>query len=115
VDAILIGFTNILPDTSDGEGVFTPTGDTVGGGFNFVSYNNPKVTELYRQAANLPGCSFEERQALYWEIGEILHNELPWIPLFAPNVMYAEANSVANWDPFDEARYRNMADLAISP
>ncbi len=115
VDAILIGFTNIQPDTADGSGVFTPTGDTVGGGFNFVSYNNPRVTELYQQAATLPGCGFEERQALYWEIGEILHNDLPWLPLFAPNVMYAEANSVGNYDPFDEARYRNMADLAINP
>jgi peptide/nickel transport system substrate-binding protein len=114
VDAILIGFSNILPDTSGGQGVFTPTGDTLGGGFNFVSYNNPEVTELYQQAAVLPGCDFNERQEMYWRISEILNEELPWLPLFAPNVMYAESNSVGNWEPFPETRYATMANLAIS-
>lgn len=113
-DAIMIGFTNIDQDT-DGRDVFTPTGDAVGGGFNFVSYDNPEVTEKYQEALSLPGCDFEERQAIYYEIGQILHDELPWLWLFAPNAMYAESNSVQNWDPFAETRYGNMADVAVSP
>lgn len=113
-DAIMIGFTNIDQDT-DARNVFTPVGDSVGGGFNFVSYNNPEVTEKYQEALALPGCDLEERQAIYHEIGEILHEELPWLWLFAPNAMYAESNSVQNWDPFAETRYGNMADVAINP
>ncbi len=113
-DAIMIGFTNIDQDT-DARNVFTPVGDLVGGGFNFVSYRNDRVTELYDQALALPGCDFAERQALYHEVSQILHDELPWWWLFAPYSMYAEANSVQNWQPYAEMRYVNMADIAISP
>ena len=113
-DAIMIGFTNLDQDT-DARNVFTPVGDLVGGGFNFVSYSNDRVTELYDQALSLPGCDFAERQALYHEISNILHDELPWWWLFAPFSMYAEANSVQNWMPYAETRYANMADIAISP
>ena len=113
-DAIMIGFTNLDQDT-DARNVFTPVGDLVGGGFNFVSYSNDRVTELYDQALALPGCDFAERQALYHEVSRILHEELPWWWLFAPFSMYAESNSVQNWHPYAEVRYANMADIAISP
>ena len=113
-DAIMIGFTNLDQDT-DARNVFTPVGDLVGGGFNFVSYRNDRVTELYNEALALPGCDFAERQALYHEVSRILHNDLPWWWLFAPFSMYAEANSVQNWHPYAEMRYTNMADIAISP
>ena len=113
-DAIMIGFTNLDQDT-DARNVFTPVGDLVGGGFNFVSYRNDRVTELYDQALALPGCDFHERQALYHEVSRILHDEVPWWWLFAPFSMYAEANSVQNWMPYAETRYANMADIAISP
>lgn len=113
-DAIMIGFTNLDQDT-DARNVFTPVGDGVGGGFNFVSYRNDRVTELYDQALALPGCDFGERQALYHEVSQILHNDLPWLWLFAPNSMYAESNTVQNWQPYAEMRYVNMADIAISP
>ena len=113
-DAIMIGFTNLDQDT-DARNVFTPVGDLVGGGFNFVSYRNDRVTELYDEALALPGCSFEGRQALYHEISRILHEDLPWWWLFAPFSMYAEANSIQNWMPYAETRYANMADIAISP
>lgn len=112
-DAIMIGFTNLSQDT-DARNVFTPVGDLVGGGFNFVSYTNDRVTELYDQALTLPGCDLVERQALYHEISQILHDELPWWWLFAPNSMYAESNAVQNWHPYAESRYVNMANLAIS-
>ena len=113
-DAIMIGFTNLDQDT-DARNVFTPVGDLVGGGFNFVSYSNDRVTELYDQALALPGCDISERQALYHEVSRILHEELPWWWLFAPFSMYAESNSVQNWHPYAEVRYANMADIAISP
>lgn len=112
-DAIMIGFTNLDQDT-DARSVFTPVGDLVGGGFNFVSYSNDRVTELYDLALALPGCDFAERQALYHEVSQILHEDLPWWWLFAPKSMYAEANSVQNWMPYAEMRYTNMADIAIS-
>ncbi len=112
-DAIMIGFTNLAQDT-DARNVFTPVGDTVGGGFNFVSYRNDRVTELYDEALSLPGCDLAERQALYHEISQILHDELPWWWLFAPFSMYAESNDVQNWHPYAETRYANMADLVIS-
>ena len=113
-DAIMIGFTNLDQDT-DARNVFTPVGDLVGGGFNFVSYSNDRVTELYNEALALPGCDFAERQALYHEVSRILHDELPWLWLFAPFSMYAESNSVQNWHPYAETRYATMADIAISP
>ena len=73
------------------------------------------MTDLYQQALTLPGCSVEERQALYFQAHQILHDELPWLWLFAPNVMYAESNAVMGWEPYAEYRYTNMADLSVAP
>jgi peptide/nickel transport system substrate-binding protein len=112
-DAIIIGFTNLAPD-ADGRDVYNPSNDTVGAGFNFVSYNNPEVTRLYNEAASLPGCNAEERAALTFQAQAILREELAWTPLFAPLSMRAASNSVENWQVFPEFEFWNFSDLAIS-
>ena len=113
-DAIMIGFTNLDQDT-DARNVFTPVGDLVGGGFNFVSYRNDRVTELYDQALALPGCDHEERKALYHEVSRILHDDLPWWWLFAPFSMYAEANSVQNWSSLRRSPLRQYGRYRHQP
>lgn len=112
-DAIIIGFTNIEPD-ADGRNVFDPTSDTVGGGFNFVSYNNPEVTRLYQEAMSLPGCDADERAALTFQAQAIVAEELPWLPLFAPMAMRAASNDVENWAPLPEYEFWNFSALSLS-
>ena len=114
-DAIMIGFTNLAQDT-DARNVFTPVGDTVGGGFNFVSYRNDRVTELYDEALSLPGCDFNERQALYHEISQ--HFARRSALVVAIRALLHVCRSLIQSRigmPYAETRYANMAEIvAIS-
>jgi peptide/nickel transport system substrate-binding protein len=112
-DAIIIGFTNLDQD-ADGRGTYTPSSDTVGGGFNFVSYNNPEVTRLYQEAVSVPGCDADDRAALTFQAQAILAEELPWLPLYSPLAMRAARNEVQNWSPFPENEFWNMSSLVLS-
>ena len=113
-DAIIIGWTNMAQD-ADGRTSFLPSNDLVGAGFNFVSYNNPEVSRLYREAISLPGCIAEERAALTFQAQAILAEELPWVPLFAALNMRAASNDVESWNPFPEYEFWNMSGLFLSP
>ena len=112
-DAIIIGFTNLNQD-ADARSVYLPLNDTVGGGFNFVSYNNPEVSQLYQDALAVPGCDADERAALTFQAQAILAQELPWMPLFAPLAMRAASNDVSNWDPQPEFEFWNFSALSLS-
>ena len=47
---------------------------------NKAKYDNPEVMDLVNQAAATPDGP--ERQALYYKIQEIMHDELPYYPTF---------------------------------
>lgn len=108
-DAIILGWTN-LPTDTDGRSQFNPEFDLVGSGFNFVSYNNPDVARLYEEARTLPGCDTAERTRLYGEVQQILHDELPYLFIYAPKSMVAASADVENFDPRAENEFYNIGD-----
>ena len=81
-DAALLGWSLSYPDDPDFSFAFNPENDVVGGGFNFVSYNNPEVTDLLKQGSNLPGCDQQGRAALYHQAQQKLVDDQPYIFLY---------------------------------
>lgn len=98
-DAVMIFWGFGFPVDPDGISVtFAPENDVVAGGFNAVSYNNPRVNELLDQARALPGCDQAERKVLYDEVQQILHDEVPWIWIGTSTVTSVADKDLQNWD-----------------
>lgn len=77
-DMVIIGWTGLGTDPNDD--VFWHTQyDTPGSGFNFVSYNNPRINELLEQGIAVPGCAPADRAPIYQEIQQIIHDDVPYV------------------------------------
>jgi peptide/nickel transport system substrate-binding protein len=48
-------------------------------GYNFTSYQNPRLDELLVAGYSAPGCRPEDRAPIYYEIQQILHDDVPAI------------------------------------
>ena len=107
-DAFILGWRNGYPDDPDQTSLFTPSGDIVGGGNNNTSYNNPRVNELMEQARTLPGCDPAARAELYHEIQALMQEDLPYVPLFDTEGMYAARTSVGGFSPFPSQLFWNV-------
>ena len=107
-DAFILGWRNGWPDDPDATQLFTPASDVVGGGSNNTSFNNAEFNELNLQAKTLPGCDPAERAELYGRMQEIFQNEVPYVPLFAVNGMYAAGAGVDGFGPFPSNLYWNV-------
>jgi len=112
-DTIILGWRNGYPDDPDVTQLFTPASDVVGAGSNFTSYNNPAFSDLNTQAKTLAGCDPAERAALYAEMQEIFQQDLPYVPLFAINGMYAAQGTVEGFDPYPSQLYWNADTWAV--
>ena len=97
-DAALLGWNLSYPDDPDFSFAFNPENDQVGGGFDFVSYNNPEVTDLLKQGSNLPGCDPAGRAALYQQAQEKLVDDQPYVFLYTGRTCMA-ASEHENFDP----------------
>jgi peptide/nickel transport system substrate-binding protein len=98
-DALILGWREGFPDDPDQEQLFASTSDTVNAGSNFMSYNNPEVDRLLREALTMPGCDPEDRAPLYHEVERILQEDQPYVWLFVQDGMYAARAEVQNFDP----------------
>jgi peptide/nickel transport system substrate-binding protein len=112
-DAVIIGWTGLGSDPEDSV-FWHPRNDTPGSGFNFISYNNPQVTEMLDEARGLPGCDTAERGVLYKEMQEIILADQGYAFLYVPlgNVVYHQR--VGGIDPGPWATYYNVEDWFIS-
>ena len=107
-DAIILGWRNGFPDDPDATQLFTPAADVVGSGSNFTSWNNAEFTALNLQAKTLPGCDPAERAALYGQMQEVFQSDLPYVPLFAIDGMYAASSAVEGFGPHPSLMYWNV-------
>jgi peptide/nickel transport system substrate-binding protein len=98
-DTLILGWREGFPDDPDVEQLFASTSDTVNAGSNFMSYNNPEVDRLLREALTLPGCDPEERAPLYYQVEQMLQEDQPYVWLFVQNGMYAARGDIENFDP----------------
>ncbi len=114
LDAYVIGWRNGYPDRPDATQLFTPASDVVGGCSNCMSYNNPEFTAINEQARVLPGCSIDERKALYAEAQRIIQADTPYIFMFVRNGFYAAGSEVSGFDPFPSQLLWNVDTWSIT-
>ena len=114
LDAYVIGWRNGYPDRPDATQLFTPASDVVGGCSNCMSYNNPEFTAINEQARILPGCSVDERKALYAEAQRIIQADTPYIFMFVRNGFYAAGSEVNGFDPFPSQLLWNIDTWSIA-
>jgi peptide/nickel transport system substrate-binding protein len=111
-DASLLWWQLPYPFDPDFSFAFNPENDIVGGGFNFVSYNNPEVSDLLNQANNLPGCDTEARKELYGQAQLELAQDAPYVFLYTPNTMYV-ARGIEGFDPYPNQLYWNVPQWSV--
>jgi ABC-type transport system substrate-binding protein len=84
-DMVVMSWTDIVSGLEDFDLPLLNSHDDVPSqGYNFVSYYNPSVDGLWLDASTLPGCLPADRSVLYHQIQATLHDELPYVWLFAP-------------------------------
>lgn len=107
-DTFILGWRNGWPDDPDATQLFTAQADVVGGGSNNTSYYNPEFEALNMQAKTVPGCAVEDRAVLYQEMQAIFQADLPYVPLFTQDGMYAAGPEVAGFGPYPSNLYWNV-------
>jgi peptide/nickel transport system substrate-binding protein len=113
-DAIVLGWRWGYPVSPDPTGIFLPSDDIVGSGFNSMSYINPEVARLAKEALNVPGCAKEDRAKIYAQIQKILQDDEAYIWLFRQGGMYAANADVAGFAPFPNEMYWNADEWTIT-
>ncbi|MBX3086058.1 MAG: hypothetical protein KF716_30770 [Anaerolineae bacterium] len=107
-DARVGGWLQGFPDDPDPTAILLPEADIPGSGNNYVSYSNPKVTELMRQALVVPGCGLADRTKLYKEAQAIMAEDLPYIFLYSLNGWYGARSDVQGFDPAANLMYNRV-------
>ncbi len=69
--------------------------DETGDGQNYVGYKNPRVDELLE--AGLKETDIEKRKKIYWELQEILAEEVPYMFIYYYNNITAVPTSLVNF------------------
>lgn len=114
-DAIILGWKLSFPDDPDFKFAFAAENDQVGGGFNFVSYNNPDVVKLLDQANNLPGCDQTARAKLYNQAQALLAKDNPYIFLYTQKHLWLAGKGVDGFAPYPQQMQWNVDSWAIAP
>ena len=79
------------PDYAD-PAAFYATFALPGGSQNYSGYENPRVTELLEEARTT--ADPQRRAELVAEAGDVLAEELPWIPIVAPATVLIMSNEI---------------------
>jgi peptide/nickel transport system substrate-binding protein len=79
---------------------------------NFSAYSNERVDELIQ--AGETEADLETRQAMYYEVQEILYEEAPAAFLLLPDVFEAASDRVQNWEPASDSRI-NLHNVCLGP
>lgn len=99
-DAFVLGWRSGYPNRPDGTQLFDSSSDIVGSGSNMVSWYNEEWEKLNSDALTLAGCDMDARIKLYQKAQEVFQADLPYIPLFVINGMYAARSNVKGFSPY---------------
>jgi peptide/nickel transport system substrate-binding protein len=100
IDSVMLFLGSLDPNNPDElRDVFTPEGDVIGSGFNWGSYNNPEVTALFEEGRKVPGCSIEDRTPIYYQIQELMNEDVPWFFINTTIVPVVAQGNIENWSP----------------
>ncbi len=65
--------------------------------WNIVSFKNDKADKLLEEGLEV--TEQEKRKEIYQEFGQILNDELPWLPLYTPDIIKAYTPTLKNYKP----------------
>jgi peptide/nickel transport system substrate-binding protein len=109
-DAAIVGFYD---EGMHQDSLFFARYDVPGQGWNFVSFYQPDYEELVVQAMTVPGCSYEDRAALYRQVQETLYDEQPYIWLYSPPRLLAVHQRIEGIDPGPWSTWHNVHEWYI--
>lgn len=66
-------------------------------GYNFCGYSNPAMDALLEK--QIKQIDAKERQATFFEIGKILSDEQPWIPIYGQKSVFAANINIEGFNP----------------
>ena len=112
-DMVIIGWTGLGTDPND-DSFWHSKFDTPGSGFNFVSYQNPRIDELLEQAVSVPGCATEERATFYHEIQKIIHDDIPYVFVTGSVGNTGYANKFNGINPGTWSFYHNIETWSLA-
>ncbi|THF84558.1 peptide-binding protein [Cohnella fermenti] len=81
-------------------------------GYNFVSYSNPAIDELFDK--ELTQTDQTERTATFHEIGKVLSDDVPWIPIYGQKTVFAANKKIANFNPDFRGVSFNAKDWSLN-
>ncbi|MEO3945867.1 peptide-binding protein [Gorillibacterium sp. CAU 1737] len=81
-------------------------------GYNFVSYSNPKIDELFDK--ELAETDPQKRTATFHEIGKTLSDDVPWIPIYGQKTVFAAGKKVQGFNPDFRGVSFNAKDWSLS-
>jgi peptide/nickel transport system substrate-binding protein len=113
-DAFILGWRNGYPDDPNTVQLFGAQADIPGSGFNFTSFYNEEYFELETQALSVPGCDLEERAELYFQMQEIMLEEMPYMWLFVQNGFYSWRDSIEGVAPFPSQLWWNVDTWTVA-
>lgn len=80
-------------------------------GWNISGFRNEKVDKLLDEG--LETLNQEERKEIYTEFAKIMNDELPWIPLYVPNLVQAYNSNLKNYEPGIFRNFYNIHNWII--
>lgn len=113
-DAYLLEMTESMPVAADHGALFQQDQDVLNNGSNVTSYVNPDLEAAFDRAAHAPQCDYDMRAAALHDASAIIAQELPYVPLFAVNDLYAAQGAVEGFAPRRNDPFWNMTDWVIN-
>jgi peptide/nickel transport system substrate-binding protein len=101
-DMAILAWSLGLPLSPDNTDIFTIQNDIPGEGFNFGSYHNPDIDQMYKDARDpelTNGCDFAARKVIYDQVNQIMFDELPYMFMYSNLSMTAAQSWLENWNP----------------
>ena len=105
---LMMGWVGDIPDA---DVYLYPNFTEHSGSLNKSGYFNPILSNLINKARMV--SDKEVRKNLYFESQEILHNDLPWIPLYYPNELLLLNRNVKNLS-IQPLSFLNFRDVFFS-
>lgn len=112
-DMAITGWLDVNPEPDDA-GFLSYTQDQVGLGFNFASYYNEAVETNLNEGRTVSGCAAADRTPFYQANQELVYQDVPYIPLYAPLVNVVWSNRLQNFRTNAWNLYENVHEWYVT-
>ncbi|MBK9052900.1 MAG: hypothetical protein IPL78_18890 [Chloroflexi bacterium] len=83
-------------------------------GFNFASYYNEAVEDNLARGRSVAGCAAADRASFYQTNQELVYQDIPYIPLYAPLVNVVWSTRLQNFHPSGWNLFANVHEWYVT-